>query len=87
MWHRVLCIVRLSTMQMTQLAGVDLNLLPALDALLEHRNVSRAAETVGLSQSAMSRALQRLRRLFGDQLLVRTGAEYLLTPRAERIEQ
>jgi DNA-binding transcriptional LysR family regulator len=50
---------------------VDLNLLPALVALLEERHVSRAAEQVRLSQPAMSRALQRLRRQFGDELLVR----------------
>jgi DNA-binding transcriptional LysR family regulator len=64
---------------------VDLNLLPPLVALLEERHVSRAADRVALSQPAMSRALQRLRRHFGDELLVRGPDGYSLTPRAERI--
>ena len=64
---------------------VDLNLLPQLVALLEERHVSRAADRVRLSQPAMSRALQRLRRHFGDELLVRGPDGYSLTPRAERI--
>lgn len=54
------------------LRSVDLNLLVALDALLEERHVSRAALRVGLSQPAMSNALARLRATFGDALLVRT---------------
>ena len=48
-------------MREVNLAGVDLNLLPALEALLRRRNVTRAASDVGLSQPAMSRALARLR--------------------------
>ncbi len=68
-----------------QLARVDLNLLPALAMLLEKRNVSRAAAAVGLSQSAMSRCLARLRRLLEDELLVRSGEGYRLTPAAEQI--
>lgn len=62
---------------------VDLNLLPHLQALLELRNVSRAAERTLLSQSAMSNALARLRRHFNDELLVRVGREYELTPFAQ----
>jgi DNA-binding transcriptional LysR family regulator len=54
------------------LRSVDLNLLVALDALLEERHVSRAALRVGLSQPAMSNALARLRATFGDALLVRS---------------
>lgn len=69
-----------------QLSRVDLNLLPALAMLLEERSVSRAADAVGLSQSAMSRALQRLRRAFGDDLLVRSDNGYRLTPVAERLK-
>ena len=69
-------------MRQTNLAGVDLNLLPALEALLRRRNVTRAAEDVGLSQPAMSRALQRLRDIIGDPLLVRGGAGLTPTPRA-----
>jgi DNA-binding transcriptional LysR family regulator len=55
-----------------RLRSVDLNLLVALDALLEEGHVSRAALRVGLSQPAMSNALARLRATFGDALLVRT---------------
>src|SRR6201995_4145915 len=64
------------------LAALDLNLLVALDALLLEANVSRAAMRVGLSQPAMSHALQRLRDMLGDPLLVRVGARMELTPRA-----
>ncbi len=51
----------------------DLNLLVALDALLTERNVTRAAEKLFLSQSAMSGRLARLRQAFGDELLVQVG--------------
>jgi DNA-binding transcriptional LysR family regulator len=64
------------------LAAVDLNLLVPLMALLEERSVTRAAARVGLSQPAMSHALARLRRLLGDDLLVRQGSTMALTPRA-----
>jgi DNA-binding transcriptional LysR family regulator len=64
------------------LHSLDLNLLVALDALLLEANVSRAAMRIGLSQPAASHALQRLRELVGDPLLVRTGARMELTPRA-----
>src|SRR5215475_9698633 len=69
------------------LAGVDLNLLVALDALLAERNVTRAAERVGLSQPGMSNTLARLRKLFGDPLLVREGLALVPTPRAESLRQ
>ncbi len=72
-------------MHITHIGRVDLNLLPALVALLEERHVSRAALRVGMSQPAMSRALQRLRRTLGDDLLVRTASGYRITPRGERI--
>jgi DNA-binding transcriptional LysR family regulator len=72
-------------MRETNLAGVDLNLLPALDALLRRRNVTRAAEDVGLSQPAMSRALARLRDLLGDPLLVRTREGFALSPKAQAL--
>jgi LysR family nod box-dependent transcriptional activator len=51
----------------------DLNLLVALDVLLQERNVTRAAERLFLSQPAMSGMLSRLRHAFGDDLLVRVG--------------
>jgi DNA-binding transcriptional LysR family regulator len=64
---------------------IDLNLLPALFALLTERNVTRAAERLGLSQPAVSQSLARLRRHFQDDLLVRSGNTHLLTPLAEQI--
>jgi DNA-binding transcriptional LysR family regulator len=67
------------------LAGIDLNLLVALEALLQERNVTIAAGRVGLSQPAMSRALGRLRALFGDDLLVRSSTGLVLTRRAQRL--
>jgi DNA-binding transcriptional LysR family regulator len=65
------------------LNSLDLNLLVALDALLLEANVSRAAMRIGLSQPAASHALQRLREVLGDPLLVRVGARMELTPRAQ----
>jgi DNA-binding transcriptional LysR family regulator len=67
------------------LASLDLNLLVTLDALLEHRSVSRAAQQVGLSQPAVSAQLARLRRHFGDDLLARQGNQYRLTPLAVQL--
>src|ERR1041384_369019 len=67
------------------LNSLDLNLLVALDALLREANVSRAAMRIGLSQPATSHALQRLRDLLGDPLLVRNGARMELTPRAQAL--
>jgi DNA-binding transcriptional LysR family regulator len=67
------------------LKSLDLNLLVALDALLLEANVSRAAMRIGLSQPAASHALQRLRDLIGDPLLVRTGSRMELTPRAQAL--
>jgi DNA-binding transcriptional LysR family regulator len=60
----------------------DLNLVIALDALLQEGNVSRAARRVGLSTPAMSHALARLRERLGDPLLVRAGQRMVPTPRA-----
>ncbi|SPE62956.1 Nodulation protein D 2 [Streptomyces netropsis] len=62
------------------LSRLDLNLVVALRALLEERNVTHAGERVGVSQPAMSAALSRLRRHFGDELLTRVGNAYTLTP-------
>lgn len=67
------------------LRNLDLNLLPTLDALLRERNVTRAAERLGLSQPAVSAALGRLRRHFGDELLHRTANQYELTPLAQQL--
>lgn len=67
------------------LSAIDLNLLVVLRALLRERHVTRAARQVGLSQSATSHALARLRELCGDPLLVRYGRQLSLTPRATRL--
>ena len=68
-----------------QLSAIDLNLLVALDALLQEGSVTRAGQRIGLSQPAMSRALSRLRELFDDPILVRRGGAMQPTPRAERL--
>lgn len=70
----------------SELRAMDLNLLVALRALLDERHVSRAAEITGMSQPAMSRALQRLRAMFADPLLVKSEQGYELTPRAVSID-
>ena len=61
----------------------NLNLLPTLKVLLETRNISRAAELLHLSQPSISKQLAQLRSEFDDELLVREGQRWLLTPRAE----
>src|SRR5450830_45302 len=65
----------------------DLNLLVTLDALLAEGNVARAALRLGLSPSAMSRALARLRATTGDPLLVRAGRGLVPTPRALELRE
>ncbi|MDH3656222.1 MAG: LysR family transcriptional regulator [Myxococcales bacterium] len=64
---------------------IDLNLLVALDALARERSVTKAAERTGVTQSAMSHTLRRLRELFDDPLLVRGRGGMVLTPRAEAL--
>lgn len=64
---------------------LDLNLLVALDALIEERSVSAAARRLFLSQPAVSGALNRLREYFGDDLLVPSGRQMILTPKAEEL--
>ena len=65
----------------------DLNLLIALDVLLAEESVAGAARRLGLSASAMSRTLSRLRTTTGDPLLVRAGRIMVLTPYAQEIRQ
>lgn len=79
------CMVYIFNMREVNLSGLDLNLLPPLEALLRRRNVTHAAGDVGLSQPAMSRALARLRDLLGDPLLVRGAKGLTLTPRGETL--
>ncbi len=64
---------------------LDLNLLTALKALLTERNVTRAGESVHVTQSAMSGILARLRDYFGDPLIVQVGRKMELTPLAESL--
>lgn len=68
------------------LGGLDLNLIVALDALLAEKHVTRAASRLGITQSAASHALKRLRELLGDPLLVRGPSGAMLpTARGERL--
>jgi DNA-binding transcriptional LysR family regulator len=67
------------------LATVDFNLLKALDALLQERSVTRAAERLSITQPSMSSTLARLRELFADELLIRTGRVMRPTPLAEAL--
>jgi LysR family nod box-dependent transcriptional activator len=69
------------------LRGTDLNLLKAFDALMQERNVTRAGERLGVTQPSASAALARLRVLFGDELLVKSGREMRATPFAQRIAE
>jgi DNA-binding transcriptional LysR family regulator len=69
------------------LAGVDLNLLTAFEALMKDGQVTGAGVRVGLSQPAMSHALGRLRQLFGDELFVRTPAGMEPTARARALAE
>lgn len=68
------------------LADLDLNLLVAFDALAETGSVTAAAERTGVTQSAMSHTLRRLRVALDDPLLVRAGANMVLTPRAQAMQ-
>jgi DNA-binding transcriptional LysR family regulator len=78
MWHIV-------SMREMDLRRIDLNLLVALEALLDEKSVTRAAHRLGMSQPAASRALGRLRALFSDALLVDGSGGYVLSSRAEEV--
>jgi DNA-binding transcriptional LysR family regulator len=67
------------------LGGIDLNLLVILQALLEEGNVTRAGVRLGMPQPAVSNALARLRRHYRDELLLRAGNGYDLTPLARSL--
>jgi DNA-binding transcriptional LysR family regulator len=67
------------------LRALNLNLLVALDALLDERSVTRAASRAGVTQSAMSQSLAQLREIFDDALLVRVRGGMEPTPRALRV--
>jgi LysR family transcriptional regulator, nod-box dependent transcriptional activator len=67
--------------------GLDLNLLVALDVLLQEKNTTRAAERLNLSQPAASGALSRLREYFNDDLLAQAGRQLVLTPLATSLRE
>ncbi|GEC07931.1 LysR family transcriptional regulator [Streptomyces spinoverrucosus] len=69
-------------MRVTQSASLDLNLLVALDVLLEEQSVQGAARRLHLSEPAMSRTLGRIRKALGDPVLVRAGRRMVPTPHA-----
>src|SRR5262249_11156477 len=70
---------------MHNIKKIDLNLLVVLDALLDERNVTRAAARLGYTQPTISGMLARLRDLFGDPLFVRAQRGLLATPRAQAL--
>lgn len=72
-------------MRFTQLRQADLNLLVFFAVLAEERNISRAADRLRISQLAVTRALQRLRSMFRDDLFVRVSGNYELTPQGNRL--
>lgn len=74
-------------MQRIDVTDIDLNLLGVLSALLETGSVTAAAGRLGLGQPATSHALARLRALFDDALLVRSGRRMVATPRAEALRE
>ena len=69
-------------MNLRKLSRLDLNLLVALQALLEEKSVTKAADRLFISQPAMSRVLQRLRHQLDDPLFTRTGNELVPSPKA-----
>lgn len=75
----------ISAMRLEKLRQVDLNLLITFAAIAEEKSVTAAASRLLLSQPAVSRALQRARTLFQDDLLVRSPAGFALTQRGRKI--
>ena len=73
-------------MNLQRLSRLDLNLLVSLQALLEEKSVTKAAERLFITQPAMSRVLQRLRDQLDDPLFTRTGNELVPTPRARELQ-
>jgi DNA-binding transcriptional LysR family regulator len=75
----------MEAMRFEHIRRTDLNLLQTLFVLLEEKHVTRAAKRCFLSQPAMSRTLERLRKTFSDELLIRFGRRYELTARGKRL--
>jgi len=82
---RIVCVITMGGD--VQYNNFDLNLIRTLDALLDEKSVTRAAERLSISQPAMSGALHRLREYFKDQLLIRVGRDMELTPLAESLAE
>jgi len=76
----------LNDMNQMNITDIDLNLLKAFEALHDESSASRAALRLGVTQSAMSAALRRLREVYGDQLFVRTGRGLAPTLRANQLK-
>ncbi|MGF1901020.1 LysR family transcriptional regulator [Aliivibrio sifiae] len=72
--------------EIAKLRDLDFNLLKTLSVLLEQKHISASADLLFLSQPAVSKQLTKLRGMFNDPLLVRSGNTLLLTPKAERIK-
>ncbi len=72
---------------MNSVDAINLNLLPALVLLLDEKSVTGAARRAGVTQSAMSHSLARLREALGDRLLVNAGRAWVLTPRAKLLAE
>lgn len=72
-------------MNKIDLSKIDLNLLPVFEVLMRERSVSRAAQALHRTQSALSHALERLRQQLGDPLLVRQGSAMVPSPYAEQL--
>ena len=70
---------------MLNLRGLDLNLLPVFEAVYEERSLSRAAERLAMTQSAVSHAMSRLRSVFRDELFARRPRGVSPTPVADKI--
>ena len=87
MYSSVFLACKLIMLNFTDMKDFDLNLLKALDALIASESVTRMGEHLGITQPAASRVMTRLRRSFGDPLLVRTSKGYVLTPRAAALKQ
>ena len=77
----------MSIIDHANLGRVDLNLMVAFDAIMSERNVTRAARRVGVTQSAMSHNLGRLRTLFADELFTRSSRGVDPTPRAFEVAE
>lgn len=77
----------MTSMHSVHLDGLDLNLLRVLDAILVERHLTRAARRIGLSQSATSHSLARLRERLGDPLVVRTPGGLVPTARGAQLAE